>query len=175
VQDFVVRRRSKGAELMAVGPGSRAPIRTFRWVTGPPSCHAYAHPRFVCRYESRRSVVTVRNDERQVLRSRVNRWTSVGSEAAEPLYQALDKAMRIEIPDGSFRPVTSGSPWRLWRRREWEVVIRATVEPIPFFPFGSQSRPASTITIDTMQAGPEHFDQATPSTVVQGNFDNNYT
>jgi lipid-binding SYLF domain-containing protein len=185
VQDFVASSSVQlGAELgVAVGPvgrGANSHISAGDWTLHPAYAYAHSQGLFVG-MSLEGSVVTVRNDVNAKFYGRacepVDLLQQSGPKAAEPLYQALDKAMRIEIPDGSFRPSYLWSP---------QVASLAT----PRVAGGghssnsgtqssssysdSHSRPASAITIDTMQSGPGAlFDQATPSTVVQGSIDNN--
>jgi lipid-binding SYLF domain-containing protein len=185
VQDFVASSSVQlGAELgVAVGPvgrGANSHISAGDWTLHPAYAYAHSQGLFVG-MSLEGSVVTVRNDVNAKFYGRacepVDLLQQSGPKAAEPLYQALDKAMRIDIPDDAFRPSYLWSP---------QVASLAT----PRVGGGgghssssnqssfsdSHSRPASAITIDTMQSGPGAlFDQATPSTVVQGNInDNNY-
>jgi hypothetical protein len=180
VQDFVASSSVQlGAELgVAVGPvgrGANSHLTAGDWTLH--SAYAYAHSQgLFVGMSLEGSVVTVRNDVNAKFYGRacepVDLLQQSGPKAAEPLYQALDKAMRIEIPDGSFRPSYLWSP---------QVASLATPRGGGgggggYSSSGTQtsssldSRPASTITIDTMHSGPGAlFDQATPSTVVQGN------
>lgn len=183
VQDFVASSSVQlGAELgVAVGPvgrGANSHISAGDWTLHPAYAYAHSQGLFVG-MSLEGSVVTVRNDVNSKFYGRACEPTDLlqqsGPKAAEPLYQALDKAMRIEIPDGSFRPSYLWSP---------QVASLSTPRVGDYSSNGTQgsflsdsyARPASTITIDTMHTGPGAlFDQATPSTVVHGNNGNNYS
>ena len=77
--------------------------------------YAYAHSQgLFAGISLEGSIITVRNDvnakfyacpcnAKELLRQR-------GPKAAEPLYEALDKAMSVPIPEGSFRPTQFFSP-----------------------------------------------------------------
>jgi len=118
VQDCVASSSVQlGAELgVAVGPvgrGANSHLRTGDWTLHPAYAYAYSQGFFVG-MSLEGSVVTIRSDvndkfygrkcdARELLKER-------GPKAAEPLYEALNKAMQLKIPEGSFRPSQYLSP-----------------------------------------------------------------
>jgi hypothetical protein len=84
-----------------------------------------------------------------------------GPKAAEPLYNALQKALQMEIPEDSFRPS------HLWSPQANTVPTPRTSIPVGTNNGYGNGRP---VTIDTMHQGPSAiFDQVTPSTVMHAN------
>ncbi|GKY90328.1 hypothetical protein MPSEU_000006800 [Mayamaea pseudoterrestris] len=118
VQDLVSSSSMQlGAELgVAVGPlgrGATGQVATGDWTLHP--AYAYAHSQgLFAGISLEGSIVTVRNDvnakfyacpcdAKELLRQR-------GPKAAEPLYEALENAMNVPIPEGAFRPTQFFSP-----------------------------------------------------------------
>jgi len=102
-----------GAEMgVAVGPigrGANSHLRSGDWTLHPAYAYAHSAGLFVG-MSLEGSIVSVRNDVnakfygQQV--SAPALLTLAGPKAAEPLYQALDQAMREPIPEDGFRPST---------------------------------------------------------------------
>ena len=119
VADFTRTEVHLGAELdVAVGPLGRSASQAWHVSSTPSStqklhsAYAYAHSQgFFCGISLEGSVVRVRHD---VTAKFYNHKTSPHEllttpgrphvTAAEPLYEALDQALQMEIPRNAFRP-----------------------------------------------------------------------